>query len=102
MQDSMEQLDDLVVDPSKKAKIGALEACDVDQNKAVIKDPLCSILNSLLSLIFEEEYGSRRCSSLLSFMSSLVKTDYEMFCSNYDRPDGIGSNCKVCSEGSEK
>lgn len=39
--------------------IDALETCNVDQNKAFIKDVLRSALNSILLLILEDESGIR-------------------------------------------
>lgn len=48
--------------------IDALETCDVDQNKTFIEGALCSILNSLLLLILENEFGIKK-----SFESDIVK-----------------------------
>lgn len=64
----MEKLNDRVINLAERTVIDALKTCNVDYNKASIKGALCSVVNSLLFSILEDESKIRK-----SFESAIVQ-----------------------------
>lgn len=67
-QNSIEILEDQVMDIAERTVIEALEPCDVNHNKAFVKRALLSALSSLLTSILKDEYGIKE-----SFESAIVQ-----------------------------
>lgn len=51
MQEAINKVEDFVMNIAEQAEFGALETCDVDRNKAFIKDALSRAFNRLLFFI---------------------------------------------------
>lgn len=59
MQEAIDKVDDLMINIAERTVIDAMETCNVDRNKAFIKDTLRSASKRLLGSILNDTSGAR-------------------------------------------